>query len=210
MPTGTHRHTRRSYSTCSPWLFRFTSFLFVYRDHFPDPHPISLWTREAQVVDTALVCPALVLDVRVRILVLRIFRDSCIRLTRHRKVKEEARVIPITFTRWVTKTVTYSPFCKRIQIRKAIVFWIIIWDRNVYNLRTSLLICRRVIPSCIADPPLEFPLSPAASVLSSLLFVLCRLICHRVLDKDDRSSVLASLVSMQEFFADRSVSQILR
>ena len=33
---------------------------------------------------------------------------------------------------------------------------------------------------------------------------------RRVLDKDDRSSVLASLVSMQEFFTDRSVSQFLK
>ena len=96
--------------------------------------------------------------------------------------------------------VTYTPFCERIRIRKEIVFWIIIWDRNVYNLRTSWLTCRRRIPSCIADPHLEFPLSPGALV--SLVRPLPPNL-RRVLDKDDRSSVLANLVSMQEFFADR-------
>ena len=169
--SGCVTHKRRSYNTCSQWLFRFSSFFVCLLC------PISGCLRLPADSRTASRRYGIRISGFGLDQVLRIFRDTCIRLTRHRKSKEKASLIPITFTRGGTKKVSYTPFCECTRIRKAIVLWILIWDRNVDNLRIPWLVCRRRIPSCIADPPLEFPLSPAASVPLSLLFVLCRLIC---------------------------------
>ena len=80
VPTRTRTHTRDP-DTAPVFRCLFGSPLFcLSTGTISDPRPISLWTCEAQVVDTALVCQPLVLDKRVQILVLKIFRGTCIRL----------------------------------------------------------------------------------------------------------------------------------
>ena len=115
------------------------------------------------------------------------------------KCRGKGKIDPFCIHAVREETVTYTPFCERIWIRKAIVFWNMISDRNVYNLRSSWLISSSENSELHRRP--AFGGSFVASSVCALVSLVRPLppFLRRVLDKDDRSSVLASLVSMQEF-----------